>query len=320
MKKLLTALLAIILSLGVFGCTFPMFGQHEENSSESLQSPEISSEEVESTVEELNPEDFEWGDDGVLKILTVGNSFSDDAMEWVYKIAESAGVQVYLGNLYIGSCTLKMHLNNVTSDAPIYDYRTNENGKWKTAQGTPISTALKAQNWDYISFQQSSGQSGDASTYTDLDTLLFLIKREVNEDAKFVWHMTWAYKEKSSHPDFPKYNSSQAYMYEKIVETVETTIITNDEFAKIIPTGTAIQNARTVDFIGDTLTRDGYHLTEDLGRYIAGLTLFATLSDVSLDRVTFIPPWGVNEEEKQAAIKAVQSALEVPFSVTEQDE
>ncbi len=319
MKKLLTLLLTAILSMGIFGCSFPTFGQSSESPLASSQNSETSSEEVESAVEELNPEDFAWGDDGVLKILTVGNSFSDDAMEWVYKIAESAGVQVYLGNLYIGSCSLKMHLNNVTSDAEIYDYRTNENGKWKTAQGTPISTALKAHNWDYISFQQASGQSGDASSYTDLNTLLFLIRREVNEDAKFVWHMTWAYKENSSHPDFPKYNSSQAYMYEKIVETVETTIVTNDEFTKIIPTGTAIQNARTVDFIGDTLTRDGYHLTEDLGRYIAGLTLFATLSDVSLDRVTFIPPWGVNEEEQEAAIKAVKSALESPFSVTEQD-
>ncbi len=35
---------------------------------------------------------YNWNDDGVLKILTVGNSFSYDLMDHVYKIAQQAGV------------------------------------------------------------------------------------------------------------------------------------------------------------------------------------------------------------------------------------
>lgn len=38
----------------------------------------------------------------------------------------------------------------------------------------------------------------------------------------------------------------------------------------IIPTGTAIQNART-SFVGDHMNRDGYHLDLKIGRYTAAL-------------------------------------------------
>ena len=45
-----------------------------------------------------------WDDDGVLKILTIGNSFSVDCMQFVYEIAQAAGVEkIKLGNLYIPS-------------------------------------------------------------------------------------------------------------------------------------------------------------------------------------------------------------------------
>lgn len=39
----------------------------------------------------------------------------------------------------------------------------------------------------------------------------------------------------------------------------------------IIPTGTAIQNART-SFIGDHMNRDGHHLDVKVGRYTAACT------------------------------------------------
>ena len=57
--------------------------------------------------------DAPWMEDGVLKILTIGNSFSDDTMEYVWNIADSLGVEdIYLGNLYLGGCTLDTHAFN----------------------------------------------------------------------------------------------------------------------------------------------------------------------------------------------------------------
>ena len=56
------------------------------------------------------PTNTAWKEDGVLKILTIGNSFSVDCMEFVYQIAKAAGVEkIKLGNLYISGCSLGKH-------------------------------------------------------------------------------------------------------------------------------------------------------------------------------------------------------------------
>jgi hypothetical protein len=45
----------------------------------------------------------------------------------------------------------------------------------------------------------------------------------------------------------------------------------HDEFKYTFPVGTSVQNART-SYAGDTVTRDGFHMNYDLGRYMAALT------------------------------------------------
>ena len=60
-------------------------------------------------------------------------------------------------------------------------------------------------------------------------------------------------------------------MYEVIVNAVDEKVRSNPDIQIVIPVGTAIQNART-SIVGDNQTRDGFHLTMDLGRYVDGLT------------------------------------------------
>lgn len=95
-----------------------------------------------------------WKDDGVLKILTIGNSFSVDCMQFVYNIAKAAGVQkIKLGNLYISGCSLETHLNNAKSDAKAYTFYTNNSGTWVTNSNYKLSAGVKSDNWDFVSFQ-----------------------------------------------------------------------------------------------------------------------------------------------------------------------
>ena len=56
--------------------------------------------------------------DKVIKILTIGNSFSEDAVEQhLHDIAKADGVKVIIGNMYIGGCSLERHLNNAKANA-----------------------------------------------------------------------------------------------------------------------------------------------------------------------------------------------------------
>lgn len=256
-----------------------------------------------------------WKDDNVLRILTIGNSFSDDTMEYVYQIAQSAGVEkVELGNLYIGGCTLDTHAQHAQHDGAAYEYRTNFNGSWRTQQSTKMSTAITSKKWDFISLQQASGSSGVESTYSKLPELIKYVQSKANPEAKLVWNMTWAYQQNSTHEEFPKYNSDQATMYNKILNAVETQVKTQPDITMVSPTGTAIQNART-SYVGDNLTRDGYHLTTDLGRYIAGLTFFHQLTGVSIENLEYAPA-GISESLQKIAIESAMNAVKAPTKVT----
>ena len=254
-----------------------------------------------------------WADDGELKILAIGNSFSDDAMEYVYQVAKDAGVEkITLGNMFIGGCSLATHLSNAKNNKGAYDFRTNTNGTWSTKGGVSIKTAVMSQDWDFITFQQVSGYSGVADTYDDLVALIEIVE-PLNPQARFAWHMTWAYKTGSSHSDFPKYNRDQMTMYNAIVDAVNQKILTNDKIEIVIPSGTSIQNART-SVIGD-MTRDGYHLSYGIGRYIASMTFVKALTGLSIDNSTTVPG-DVDSYELKAIIESVNNAINSPYSVT----
>ena len=255
-----------------------------------------------------------WSEDGALKILTIGNSFSDDTMQYVYQIAKDMGVSsISLGNLYIGGCTLNTHADNARGDKAAYEFRTNSTGVWNTTKSYKMSDAVKLENWDFISLQQASGSSGIESTYSQLGYLIKYVK-ELCPNAKIVWNMTWAYQKDSTHAEFSKYNKNQMTMYKAIVDTVDKKIKSNPDIYCVSATGTAIQNARS-SYIGDRLTRDGYHLTYDFGRYVAGLTFFSALTEMSVENASYAPE-GVDPNMRKVAIEAATNAQKSPFSPT----
>ena len=248
-------------------------------------------------------------------LLMIGNSFSDDTIQWVYEICDSLGITVKLGNLVIGGCSLDTHYSNYLTSSKSYAYRTYNKtlNSWQTTLDYDIKRALGNYEWDYVSLQQVSGLSGQPESYSNLQSLIEQIQK-YSPNVKFIWNMTWAYQKDSTHNDFYRYENDQVLMYNFIVNTVNQTIKTLDMFEIIIPNGTAIQNART-SFIGDTLTRDGHHLTYDLGRYIAGLTLVKTITGVDVTQINYAPN-GLSEEYIKIAIESCNNAFENPFSIT----
>src|SRR5690554_4668636 len=63
-------------------------------------------------------------DDSIIKILAIGNSFSQDAIEtYLHELAEAEGISVIIGNLYIGGASLELHWKNASNNTAAYDYR-----------------------------------------------------------------------------------------------------------------------------------------------------------------------------------------------------
>lgn len=251
-----------------------------------------------------------------LKILAIGNSFSVDGMEYLWDIANAGGVkEVVLGNLYIGGCSLETHAKHIAAGNAAYTYYKNTNGTWVSTASTSVQTAIADEEWDIITVQQASQYSGMASTYSSLSSILdFLATAAPNADVYF--HMTWAYQANSTHSGFANYDKDQMTMYNAILGAVDEVIKPEEAILGIIPSGTAIQNLRT-SYIGDTVTRDGYHLSHSHGRYTAALTWYAFFTGASVDTIDWVPADHATLKQDLPAIReAVTNAIATPFAVT----
>lgn len=223
-----------------------------------------------------------------IKILAIGNSFSIDAMEYLWHILRAGGVEeVVLGDLFIGGCPVDLHAQNIKDDAHTYIYLKNTDGVWRETPEASLTDGLLDEDWDIVTLQQASHDSGLPETYVRQDEVLDYIKAN-RPHARIYWHMTWAYQGDSTHPAFPRYGCDQAAMYQAILNAVKSEVLPHPAYAGIIPSGVAIQSLRATS-VGDTVTRDGFHLSESHGRYTAALTWAQTLCEVDPDTVDWMP-------------------------------
>ena len=274
---------------------------------------------IDATIREPIEYVYEPGENPI-HILAIGNSFSDDGLWLLYDILSDLGYDdIILGILYIGGCTVSTHKDNLLNNKALYTYRVNRNGTWVNKNNYKALTALQEEKWDYISLQQASDYSGLKEYYVQEDIdLIYDLATQIasvnNDNIKVVWQMTWAYQANSTHASFPKYDKDQMKMYNGIIEAVQEKIVPDQFNPIVVPSGTAIQNLRT-SFLGDTITRDGYHLNEAYGRYTAALTWAITLT--GLDIASVGAPTSVASKLVPLCKEAATNAYLNPFEVTE---
>ncbi len=251
-----------------------------------------------------------------IKILCIGNSFSCDTIEHVANIALSLGVKkVTLGNLYIGGCSIKKHYANAVGDKHDYEYFYNTGSGWSSTYNHSIKDTLESESWDYVSIQHGTldgSRYAEEASYTDLPELVEYVKSYLPEKTKIVFNMTWV-GEPGSHEEMVAFGNDQLKYYNSVAALTSTLVANTKGIDIVSPTGTAIQNART-SFVG-LLTRDNYHLSLKLGRYIAGLTFFKALTGADISSISWAPD-GINAYMKSVALESAQNAINTPFSVT----
>ena len=214
-----------------------------------------------------------------MKILSIGNSFSEDAQRWLHLLAKLHGTDIQCANLYIGGCSLETHWKNFEEHNAFYDYQVNGN---EAKEKVSINDALLREKWDIVTLQQVSDLSGLPESYEPYISALYEKVKTALPDAEILLHRTWAYEIDSEHPGFVNYDKSQQKMYQKIKSATKE--IADKLNIKIIPSGDVIQtlreNYKEFDYQhgGASLCRDGYHLTYDIGRFAAAATWFVSLT------------------------------------------
>ena len=244
-----------------------------------------------------------------MKILSIGNSFSQDAHQWLYDVCKSAGQEIYNANLYYGGCSLYAHWHFYVNDAAEYDYEI----KGEPVRKITLREALTLEEWDVITYQQASHDSGIYDKYQPFLCDLHKVVKEACPNAKFYIHKTWAYEIDSPHGSFVLYNHDQKYMYECL----------SNAYAKaaesigvdVIPAGDVIQylrdNTKEFDYKngGISLNRDGFHLSYGYGRYAASLTWYCKLFGGNVNDVSFVPESCDDENLVNVIKKAVDTVV-----------
>ena len=251
-----------------------------------------------------------------IKVLAIGNSFSQDAVEnYLWELANANGDTIIIGNMYIGGCALERHYLNSISGSTDYSYRKVKNGELTKTEGYTLKEAFQDEKWDYVSFQQVSQLSGMPETYFPyIDSLIVFARKHTNNpQLKILLHAMWAYARDSKHSGFAFYGNNQLTMFRSIVNAV-LYVAGRIGADFIVPSGTAIQNGRTSK-LGDSFCRDGYHLELTYGRYTAACVWFEKLCGISAIGSAFRPQ-SITPFEAKIAQYAAHFAVRNPTRIT----
>lgn len=257
--------------------------------------------------------------ENVTKVLSIGNSFSHNALQYFEVLADDLLDQeeLVMGHIHIGGSSLETHVLNALTNSKAYAYDKYVRGEDdRSYPQISVKDALEDEEWDVVVIQQVSGKSGVVSSFSPFLNQLseYIRDNSKNKNIKIVWHSTWAYQQDSTHEDFANYDNDQLIMYDNIIATAQGTVLANKYINHLIPSGTAIQNLRT-SIVGDYLTDDGYHLNK-FGKYAASLTWLsyifgANISDYVIDDSE------VSDDFNGAIVEAVTNAIAKPYEVTE---
>ena len=223
----------------------------------------------------------------LIRILCIGNSFSWDAVEQeLVPLCEAKKVQVEVHNLYYGGCSLEQHARFLMADTAAYSHRVCTNACTRIIKDTvTLRQALLDGEYDFISLQQASHDSGIRDTYEPWLSMLIDTVRAYQPKAQLCWMQTWAYSQDAKHPAYPRYHCDQQEMWDSIRSCTQYVQDMANCKLEIVPCGQAIQNARGTK-LGDTLCRDGYHLNYVYGRYTASCVWYEIITgkDVRFNR------------------------------------
>ena len=237
-----------------------------------------------------------------MKILSIGNSFSQDAQRYLHGIAKADGTKLKAVNLYIGGCSLRRHYLNMLDDVAAYDFEFNGE---KTGIKVSIRQALASDEWDFVTLQQQSAQSTRYETFSPYLEALAEMVRKYAPHTKILMFQTWAYEDGSDKlkalPDFP----TPEDMLTAIKGSYESAARDINAYG-IIPCGEAMLLAARSGI--EKIHRDTFHASLGAGRYLLALCFYKALTgrDVSYnDFCDFDAP--VSDEERKIVIDAVNA-------------
>ena len=177
-----------------------------------------------------------------LKVLMIGNSFSNSVLTYLPKMVEAGKThKLKLANAYIGGCTLERHCSNIDAEKTKPDFKPYTfHVVGEKSRKEKLSVMIKADKWDIITIQQGSIHSPYKEKTHALAKKLMAFVKELAPQAEIVVHETWAYS--ANHGWFNKkdFKPNTRQMMHEMVKANYTELAKSNKL-RMIPVGNAVQ-------------------------------------------------------------------------------
>ena len=217
-----------------------------------------------------------------ISVLMIGNSFSVDAARYTHQLSLGSDVEIELGVLYVGGCSLEQHVNFIKEGSSPYEWFINGES---TGRYISLKDALLMKKWDYITLQQVSVFSGLIDTFYPYINQLVDYVREYQKESVLVLHKTWPYENGFENTNFEHYGYDRKIMYACINKTYEQ-IKKDLGIDIVIRSGDIVEAA--IEKYGEHFHKDGFHLNDE-GRYLVALGFVHTFNGNKIINELYIP-------------------------------
>ena len=215
-----------------------------------------------------------------LRVLLIGSSWGMDTISRFSEVVRAGGIRNVVGDLYHSGVTFKQHAEFAEKSSREYTYTKWVDGKLLTASKEQTALAgLTDEKWDVVILMQGACESGLWQTYQPYmeQFVRWVAKNATNEKVVFALNSTWA---KASWSNVWKTYPTQQDMIDRSRQSAKNALKATG-IDLILPTGTAIDNARHSGLAKTAqtrdLARDDVHLDLGIGRYITACTLFEAI-------------------------------------------
>ena len=215
-----------------------------------------------------------------MRVLAIGNSFSQDATRYLHDIAKADGVELEVANLYIGGCSLERHYRNMLTGERAYHLQFDGH---MTGFFVSLDDALLSRPWDIVTVQQVSTQSFNADSFHPYIEALVDHIKDCQPKAKLVIHQTWAYEDGSARLEATGYDCAAKMLAD--IKTAYAQVASELRAGGIIPSGELMGSLKARGI--EKVHRDTFHASLGLGRYALGLLWYRMLTGRSVADNTF---------------------------------
>lgn len=183
-----------------------------------------------------------------LKVLFIGNSFVDQPMQALTAYLSALNINnAVVGKVIYAGCSLQKYWEDYENGNAVYGFSVSTNGSdfVTISSNALLKTAFEYTDWDVVTFQQNSANSGIYSTISPyLGKLVQALRYHCpNAGVKVGWQQTWAYA--NGYSELSAYGNSQAKMFDGIVD-VSKRVVVDFGIDLVIPNGIVMQHLRSI--------------------------------------------------------------------------